>query len=158
MSGARPEAQLVLAALSAATQLATKRHSQQHQRAMEELRQSSLAHMVDALATRRIDAVKEGFTKILAHYAEQAQHFMQQQQRYAERELESGDPFHRLELRSRINDLDVQLALVRAEARTIYGHMAELILTLGASSQGFAREFANPLALPPTDTGGRPWS
>lgn len=148
MSAARPEAQLMLAALASAARLATHRQGQQHSRAIEEMRHGALTHLVEAVVNRRVDAVKQGFGIVLAQYADQARHYMDQQRDYADRELDSSDPLRRLELRARINDLDTALAAIRAEAGMAYAHMTEVIRAIGASPRDFAQQYAEPLALP----------
>lgn len=141
-------AQLLAGALTMAAQLAGNRSGLQHERMMAEIRSSELRHMVDAFVTQRVDAVKEGFAGILGQYAEQARHFMAEQSKYAELELQSADPVRRIELRARVNEIDNELATIRADAQLLYDRMTEVILALGAPSVDFARDLAQPLALP----------
>lgn len=153
MSSASPQAQLLMSALAGAAQVAARRHGQQHEQAMAQLQHGRLAHLVDALVSQRTDAVKEGFVALLSEYAEQARHYMTQQHSFAEKELDCTEPLRRIELRSRINDIDTKLETIRADARHIYYQMTEVIRSLGGSIHDFARDLSEPLALPYTPSG-----
>lgn len=147
-----PRAHAMAGALSLFAGLVQHRQGLQHERAIAELRAGSLSHLVDALVTKRIDAVQAGFASILGTYAEQARHFMAQQAKYADKELETTNPALRIELRSRIHKIDTELATLRADARLLYEHMSEVLLLIGGSSAGaraFGVEFDQVLALPP---------
>jgi len=145
--------QLLVGALTTMGQLAANRHRQQQELAAQELRAGALAHMVDAFVTRRVDAVKEGFLAILNGYAEQARHFMAQQKDYADREIEASDPLKRIELRARVQKIDVELAIIRADARLLFDRMTEVVGSLGGSTTDFAHKVSQPLALTSTSTG-----
>ncbi len=144
-----PRTQAVAGALSLVIGLAKHRLGLQQDKAMAELKAGSLAHLVDALVSKRVDAVQSGFAAILSTYAEQARHFMEQQAKFADKELDTSDPMRRIELRSRIQKIDVELATIRADAKLLYEHMTEVLLAIGgAGPQAFATEFAPTLALP----------
>ena len=147
------QTQLLVGALSTMGQLAAHRHRQQQALAVEDLRSGVLAHMVDAFVTHRVDAVKEGFLAILSGYAEQARHFMAQQQKYADAEIASCDPLTRMDLRNRIQDIDHELSTIRIDAKLIYQNMTEIIAALGGSPADFAVDVKQPLAL----TDAAPW-
>ncbi len=148
MSQYRAQTELALNALAVFTQFARQRSNDQCQVALAELRIGALTHMVDALVTRRVDVVKESFALMLGHYAEYARHFMTQQQRYADAELDATDPFKRVELRARIQKIDTELALIRIDAQLLYARMTEVLLMLGGSVTHFADDLMQPLALP----------
>lgn len=149
-----PRTQAVAGALSMLIGLAKHRLGAQQEVAMAELKAGTLSHLVDALVSKRLDALQSGFNTILATYAEQARHFMAQQEKYADKELESTDPFQRVQLRSRIQKLDIELANVRADARLLYEHMTEVLLAIGGAPRSFASEFAPALGLPALVPGG----
>lgn len=153
MTYSHAHTQLLVGALTTMSQLATTRHRQQQELAAEELRASALAHMVDAFVTHRVDVVKESFLAILNGYAEQARHFMAQQKDYADREIEATDPLKRIELRARVQKIDVELAIIRTDARLLFDRMTEVITSLGGSTTGFARGVSQTLALPSMSTG-----
>jgi hypothetical protein len=146
---------MVLAALGSLAQIAASRASTdaardqlRHQHAIEELRTGALAHVVDALITRRVELVHDGFVRVLTEYATQAEHFMAQQTRFVDAELETRDPLRRIELRKRLNDIDVELRQIRVEARRIYNRMTEVILLLGGTSLVMNEQSARYLAIP----------
>lgn len=145
----------VAGALSIAFAFAKHRLGLQQEQAKAELKASALSHMVDALVTRRVDAVKEGFVAILSTYAEQARHYMAQQEKYADKELETTDPFIRLQWRSRIQKIDVELANIRADAKLLYNQMTEVLLAIGGPSTGFATDLPSNLGLIASTNGGQ---
>lgn len=140
------ETQLLMGALSTMGQLAASQQRHGHARAIEELRAANLAHLIDALVTRKVDAVKSGFLVVLEGYAEQARHFMGQQQKYADAELLSADPLARIELRNRIQDIDLELSTIRIDAKLLYATMTEIIRAIGGAPDAFASAVAQPLA------------
>lgn len=148
-------AQMVLTALGSLSQIAANRASTEanrdqlrYQHAIEELRTGALGHVVDALITRRVELVHAGFVRVLSEYAVQAQHFMAQQTRFADAELDTRDPLRRIELRKRINDIDVELRQIRVEAQRIYHRMTEVVLMIGGTSLVMDEQSARYLALP----------
>lgn len=147
MSG-HAQTQALLAALASVGQIASERYRHQREAAALELQAGALEHLVDALVNRRVDAVQQGFLAILGDYAEQARHFMAQQQRYADAEITSADPLARVELRNRIHDLDRQLASIRIDAKLLYERMTDVITAIGGIPGQFAAGIAQPLALP----------
>jgi hypothetical protein len=134
-------AQMMLSAIGNLGQIVASRANAQAQRdqlqyelALAELRAGSLAHVVDAVITRRVDAVREGFLQVLRDFAVEAQHYRAQQDRYADAELETNDPLRRIELRKRLNDIDVELRQIRVDVRQLYDRMSEVILLIGGST------------------------
>ncbi len=146
MSAVRTE--LILSALGAAAQVAMAKHGQRHEQSMLELRNGALKDMTDALITRRVEAVKEGFAAVLADYAAQAQHFMAQQAKYADAHLVSADPLVRVELNQRLRDIDIELGRIRTDAQLLYARMTDVIVMLGGVDLRFGNDLAAPLALP----------
>ncbi|MDO8381022.1 hypothetical protein [Phenylobacterium sp.] len=141
--------ELVMSALATAAQVAMSHHGQKHERAMFELRAGALTEITDALITRRVDAVKDGFKLVLDEYAAQARHFMTQQARFSDAQLGASDPLLRIELNQRIKDIDMELGRIRTDAHLLYAQMTEVILLIGGVDLGFGADLAGPLALPP---------
>lgn len=147
-------AQMMLAALGSMSQIAasrasvdTARDQMRHQQAIEELRTGALAHVVDALITRRVDTVREGFVQILSEYAAQARHYMSQQTRFVDAHLMTSDPLRRAEINKRINDVDVELRQIRVEAQRLYNRMTEVILMIGGTGMTIDEPMSRPLLL-----------
>jgi len=141
------QAELVLGALSAMSQAASARHAQRHELALAELRAGVLAHMADALVTKRVEVVRDGFHAILLQYDAQARHLMEQQAKYGDAELAASDARRRIEIAGRIKDIDGQLGLIRASAQLMYDSMTEVILLIGGSANNFAKDVAGSLQL-----------
>lgn len=147
MTISQAHTQALVGALAAASQAITLHQGQKHERAMSALRSGVLTEIVDAMVNRRVEAVKDGFHQILSQYAEQARHYMAQQAKYGEAELEASDPLRRVELNKRIRDIDIELASLRADAMLLYGRMTEVVSALGGSLAGFGPDLAQPLLL-----------
>jgi hypothetical protein len=148
MSNLRAQAQVAVSVIGVLAKLATQRSANETQLAVEQARIGGLMHVVDALVSRRVDAVQASFAGLLEQYAEQARHFMAQQKQYADAELECKSAFRRAELRSRIQKLDGELSLIRIDARVLYAQMTDTIMALGGTPANFARDMVQPLALP----------
>lgn len=146
MSGLRTE--LILTALGTAAQVAMSKHGQRHEQAMLELRNGALTELTEALVTRRVEAVKEGFAAVLADYAAQARHFMAQQEKFADAQLLATDPLLRVELNQRLRDIDIELGRIRTDAQLIYARMTDVVVMLGGVDLSFGKDVAAPLALP----------
>jgi hypothetical protein len=144
--------QLIVSALSFAAQAASQTESNRHQLeaqvALFEAKASVLRELIHALVEKRVDAVKDGFNEVLGMYAEQARHFMSQQARYADAELEVTDPLQRADLRKRLSEIDIELRSIRADARRIYTQMTQVMLRLGSGALSVSPEYCNTLALP----------
>ncbi len=131
-------AQMAVAALGSLTQITanrtgadTNRDQLRHEYALAELRAEAFAHLFDAVIHRRLDLAQEGFLQVLREISTQARHYMDQQDRYAAAELDTFDPLRRIELRKRINDIDVELRQIRADARQLYDRMCSVLLAIG---------------------------
>jgi hypothetical protein len=137
----------IATALSLAVGFAKQRLAHQQDYALSELRAGALSNMVEALVTKKSEIVQAGFHDILEHYAEDARQYMAQQHKYADKELETTDPLTAIRLRSRIAEIDAQLADIRADAKLLYEHMTEVLLALGAPTGGFASDLAPALGI-----------
>jgi len=131
-------AQVVMTVLGTLSQVVSsrakavaEREQMMQQYALEELQAQTLVHVVDAVVMRRLDLVQHGFMQILGEYAAQARHYLDQQARYADAELDTFDPLRRVELRKRINDIDSELRQIRLDARRLYERMVAVLLALG---------------------------
>lgn len=140
--------ELLMSALGAAAQLATQRHGQKHEQAMFELRSGALTTLTDALVSRRVDAVKEGFRLVLEEYAAQARHYMTQHAKFADAQIMATDPLTRIELNQRLKDIDIELGRIRADAQLIYARMTDVVLLIGGVEFGFSTDMAGALAIP----------
>ena len=146
--------QMVMHALSMAAQVAGARanndNDRQHleaQAALFDAKAGVLRDLIGALVEKRVDAVRSGFSEVLAIYAEQATHFMEQQARYGDAELKSTDPLERAELRKRLGEIDIELRRIRADARRIYTQMNQITLRLGGDALSLSPDYYSTLAL-----------
>jgi hypothetical protein len=146
MSAMRTE--LMMTALSTAAQVAMAQHGHRHEQAMQALRSGALVQITEALVTRRVDAVQQGFLAVLAEYASDARHHREQQAEFSKAQILATDPLVRVELAKRIRDIDTELGLIRADATLLYGRMTEVILLLGGASFDLGSELAGTLSLP----------
>lgn len=145
----------MMGAISVLAQLAGQNDQLQHERQLAELRYAAFGHLVDAVINRRVDALKEGFMTILQGFADQARAYMDQQAKFADAELLATDPLQQTRMRSRLDDIDRQLASIRIDAQLVYHRMSEVILAIDARAlNGFADELQGPLALTITPSGG----
>lgn len=144
---ALPPPQLIAGALTLIAQVAQSRSRDQYEIALAQLRAGVLHDLIDAVIHKRVDAVRVGFESILKQYADQAEHFMRQQDRYAEEELKCDDSIRRLELQSRMRTVDNELQCIRIDGQMLYVRMIEALHHMGGSSHGFAQDVISPLAL-----------
>ena len=147
-------AQILISVVSGLGQLVShrtgsdiKRDQMRQELALAELRASTLAHVVDAVISRRISVVQDGFRQVMQEFAAQAQHYMAQQARFADAELETSDPLRRIELRKRINDIDTELRQLRVDVRLLYTRMTEVLVLIGSSSFPLEDGTARPVML-----------
>ncbi len=140
--------ELVMSALGAAAQLAMSHHGQKHEQAMLSLRSGALMQITDALVTRRVSAVQEGFREVLGQYAEDARALRAQQAEFGTAQIHASDPLMRVELSKRVRDIDAELGRIRADAMLLYGRMTEVILLLGGAALDLGPELSGQLALP----------
>jgi HAMP domain-containing protein len=143
------QTQALLGALGAMAQVAVARHQQQREIASEQLRAGALAHLVDALVTQRVEAVKQGFLTILEDYARQSQSYLRERDKLSDKLIDTTDLLLRNQLNDRLNDIDGCLEEIRFDAGRLYFRMTEVILALGAPTGDFALSVAQPLQLLP---------
>ena len=138
---------LTMEAIRVATDLATQCQGQQRAYLTAQLQASTLKGMVDALITRRLDIIEKQCHDILDMYAEQARDYMAEKKSYTEKILGTTDALLRNELLSRSDDIDTKLAEIRADARSLFEQMGELLLAVGGMNRNFADDLAVPLCL-----------
>ena len=153
-SSTHPHAQAMIALVGGLAQIAGHRANAEagrdrlrYQHAIAELQASSLSEVLDAVITRRVAVVQDGFTQVLQHYADQAGHYMAQQERYAAAELDTSDPLRRIELRKRINDVDTELRQIQIDAKQLYARMTEVVMLIGGVSMRLDDKLAQRLML-----------
>lgn len=129
-------------------QLASQEGGRKHAAAMAQLQASTLRHMIDAVVSRRVDVVARQCHDILSMYAEQARHYMQEQGALHAR-MDTTDSLLRTELLSKSNDIDTQLAEIRADAKYLYERMGEFILALGGRGMDFLPASMGAVGLSP---------
>lgn len=147
MSG-DPRTQAVAGALSLLVGLAKHRAGLQQQQAMAQLQSSALKDMVEAVVTRRVDAIENQCRTVLTLYADQASAYISESKIITEKMLETRDLIRRTEYRSRLSEIDTKLADIRADAKLLYDRMAELIISVGGPGINFAGNLSMPLQLP----------
>lgn len=138
---------LTMEALRVATDLATQCRGQQHNHLIAQLQASTLNGMVDALVTRRLDIIEKQCHYILSMYAEQARDYMAEKKDYREQMRSTTDALLRNQLQSMIDNSDICLAEIRANASSLFEQMGELLLAVGGRNSNFADDLAVPLCL-----------
>jgi uncharacterized protein YPO0396 len=153
--------QIVMGVLSAAAHMANKhteietgRHQlhataarYEHERGVFETKSGVMRKLIEALIEKRVAAVKDGFSEVLGLYAEQARHYMKQQEKYTDAMIEKTDPLVRAEYQKRLNDTDIELRRIRSDAKQIYIQMTEIVLLLGGGNLDLGEEFNVSLGL-----------
>jgi hypothetical protein len=137
-----------MGALGTAAQIVMHRHSQRHEQAMMELRAGALGQLAEALYARRTDAVKSGFSEIMRTYADQAKGLISQQTDLNRAMIRERDALARVEMNTRLRDIDAELGRIRADALLLYGRMTEVLLLLNAPSFPLGADLAGALSLP----------
>ena len=87
--------------------------------------------LIHAMVERRLDAVQNGFSQTMTLYADQARHFMSQQERVVDAQIRSKDPLERAGYQSRATEIDIQLKRIRSDAAKLYKEMTRAILIIG---------------------------
>ena len=153
--------QMLMHALSMAAQVAGNRlqgesHAREMQLSMSQLDQQRslfetkagiLRDLLGALIEKRLDAVKGGFTEVLALYAEQARHYMAQQSKISDAELVTTDPLQSARFRKRMGEIDIELRSIRTAAAQIYTQMNEVVMRLGGDALNLSPDYCAALAL-----------
>ena len=100
-------------------------------RDMHALEAEAFRTLVHAVVERRIDAVHNGFTQIMAMHADQARSYAAQHEKLIDGLIKSSDPLERCGLTSRAGEVDMQLRRVRVDALRLYKEMTRVILLIG---------------------------
>ncbi len=121
---------------------------ERYETAIAQQRAGVLHDLIDAAYHKRFDLIRSGFETIISQYGAQAEIYLSQLSAYAEKELDCDDPIRRLELRSRMREVDRELQVLRIDAQLLYSQMMHALEKIGLPPLDFAREFVAPLALP----------
>ncbi|MFG6464157.1 hypothetical protein ACG04Q_21490 [Roseateles sp. DXS20W] len=133
-------AQVLVQALAMAAKARYQAEALAHLHGIAKLRAGVVRDLIEAIVVRRVDAVEHQCTEVLKQYADQAQHYLDQQRRFGERLLESRDPIERLELSSRLTEVDTKLGEIRADAKLIYERMCQAIAYLGGNDAALLQQ------------------
>lgn len=144
--------QVVFGALTLMAQVSQTRSRDQYETALAEYQAGVLHDLIDAAFHKRVGAVRSGFEIILKQYGDQIDHYLHQQQRYAEEQLACVDPIRRIDLQSRIQEVDKQLQYLRIDTQIVYAQMCNAIIELGGQTQGFADALMLKLSTNPSLT------
>lgn len=147
---------VITGVLSLIAQIATARSRERYETALAEQRAGVLHDLIDAAYHKRFDGIRSGFETILRQYSDQAEHYMRQQERYSKEELRCDDPIRRVELRSRVREVDRELQIIRIDAQLLYAQMLYAMNKIGMPSLDFAGNFVAPLALQGVNAGENP--
>lgn len=142
-----PQTMVIAGALESLTQHLARGAELRHARAIAELQTGAMKNMVDALISKRSDAIEKQCHFILAMYAEQARDYMAEKKSYADAILTTRDVVRRTELMSRCHSIDAKLAEIRSDAQLVFSKMGDLLLAIGQPGLSFRQELFAPLAL-----------
>jgi hypothetical protein len=92
-----------------------------------------LRHLLEAMVTRKVDALENGFKETLALYSEHSRHFMALEDKYAEKEMEATNPLMVANTGERIREIKSELKSIRAEAFALYQEMNRVLLLIGGT-------------------------
>ncbi len=101
------------------------------QRDMMDTQAELFRNLIHAMIERRVDAVREGFALTMGLYADQARHYMSQQERITDAQIQSKDPIERAGYHARASEIDMQLRRIRTDAAKLYKEMTRAILIIG---------------------------
>lgn len=104
--------------------------------------------LIHALIERRTEAIQSGFTAVLALYAEQARHYMQQQDKYTEASFAVTDALMSAKYRARLAEIDRQLSRIREDSHLLYQEMNTMLYLIGATMPAVPGEDQGVLQLP----------
>jgi len=104
-----------------------------HNQEMYVIKTDFLRDLIHSLVDRRVDAVERGFRETLALYAEQARHYREQQDKYADAEINATTPGNVASLRDRRTEIDLQLRAIQSDAAALYQEMTKAILIIGGT-------------------------
>jgi hypothetical protein len=118
-----------------------------HDREMYALKTDFLRDLIHSLIDRRIDAVERSFNLTMGMYAEQARHYMAQQDKYAEAEIKATAPRESANIRVRLSEIDLQLTQIRSDAAALYREMMKVIIIIGGSIPPMSHADQHALAI-----------
>jgi hypothetical protein len=118
-----------------------------HDREMYGMKTDFMRGLIRSLIDRRVDAVQKGFQDVLAMYAEQARHYMAQQEKYADAEIKASTPMEQAGIGKRISEINIQLENIRADAAMLYREMLRAILLIGGTMPTMAAQDQRALAI-----------
>ena len=135
-------------ALSMALHFVGQANAQKQAANLAEVQAGAARDLVQAVVSRRIDAVQAQCQQVLQLYADQARSYIDEKKAYADKILDTRDVIKRLELAKRVNDIDTQLREIRADAKLLYDRMCEVILKLGGQGLNLHGSLPGSLELP----------
>lgn len=118
-----------------------------HKQTMFGLKADLMRDLVNALIEQRVDAVRQSFVEVLTIYANQCNHYMAQQERYADAEIKAVEPLERANLRARLTEVDLHLTSIREDAGALYREMTKVILLIGGAMPAMPHQDHHALAL-----------
>jgi hypothetical protein len=122
-----------------------------HDSDIAEMQASVAQSFIHALIERRIDAAQSGFNAVLAIYADQARHYMQEQAKYTDADIMVTDPLLSANYRGRLSEIDRQLDRIRTDSYLLYAAMNEMLIIIGGSMPSIPTINRRTLRLPPED-------
>jgi hypothetical protein len=118
-----------------------------HNQEMYAIKADFMRDLVHSLIDRRVDAVERGFRETISLYAEQSRHYMAQQDKYADAEINATSPAKVASIKERRNEIDNALRAIRSDAAALYHEMTRAILIIGGSMPAIPTEDQRALAL-----------
>lgn len=118
-----------------------------HEKDIFEIKTGLVRNLIHALIEKRVDAVQQGFRDTLAMYADQARHYMAQQDKYAEAEIKAATPLERAGYRTRLSEVDLHLTNIRSDAAALYREMMRVILIIGGTMPPMSSDDQKALAV-----------
>jgi hypothetical protein len=103
------------------------------QRDMTAIQADLFRDMLHAMVNLRVDAISNGFALTMGLYADQARHYMSQQETITNAQISAKDPIERAGYHSRAVEIDLQLRRIRNDASKLYKEMTSAILLVGGS-------------------------
>lgn len=118
-----------------------------HRYDMAEMQASLARDLIHALIERRIEAVQSGFTALLSSYAEQARHYMQQQDQFVMASFTVTTPTANAKYLARLSKTDEELSHIRADAFLLYQEMNRVLILIGGTMPTLPPDDHNTLML-----------
>ena len=146
--------QALIHALSMAAQVAGQKLTAENNRqqmqmavAMFETKADIMRDLLGALVERRVEAVKSGFSEVLALYADQARGYLEEKRKITEAEIATTDAMQSARWRKRLGEVDIELREIRADAARLYNQMTEIVLKLGGDALTLSPDYYAALSL-----------